>query len=184
MLRVHEAGRLLYVKRQRNHLCRTWRHPLGWPTVSREWFYLHLLKQLGVPAPQPVFHASRKTNEGFEAVLVTEELKGYQDLDQYTDLDAASLSLLADALGQVLGRLHRAKLQHSCLYGKHVMLRWDDGKPSIALIDLEKLRPRLTRNMAAAHDLEQLKRRQQVLVGDDWQRMLNSHARAMNGAGD
>jgi len=35
--RIHEAnGRLLYVKRQVGHTYRSWRYPLGRPTVLRE----------------------------------------------------------------------------------------------------------------------------------------------------
>ncbi|HRQ56105.1 MAG TPA: lipopolysaccharide kinase InaA family protein [Azoarcus taiwanensis] len=179
MMRVPDGERTLYVKRQRNHMCRTWRHPLGWPTASREWSYLHRLRQLGVPAPAPVFHDVRRTPEGVEAVLVTEELVGFRALDDQHDLDPTHRAALASEIGRMLGRLHGARLQHSSLYGKHIMVRWDGERPQAALIDLEKMRPRLTRRLAADHDLEQLARRQQVLKGEDWSTLVRAHAESM-----
>ena len=179
MMRVPDGERVLYVKRQRNHLCRTLRHPFGWPTASREWLYLHRLHQLGVAAPVPVFHGVRRTPEGVEAVLVTEELVAYRALDDQHELEPASRALLASEVGRMLGRLHGARLQHSSLYGKHIMVCWDEGSPHAALIDLEKMRPRLTRRLAADHDLEQLARRQQVLKGEDWATLLRAHAESM-----
>lgn len=176
MLRVYDEGRVLYVKRQCNHLCRTLRHPFGWPTASREWHYLHRLHTLGVGVPTPVFHAVRRTDAGVEAVLVTAELAGFQALDEQLALNASQRTALAVALGQGLGRLHHARLQHSSLYGKHVMVRWEGEQPLVALIDLEKMRPRLTRRGAARHDLAQLERHQHVLLGEDWAALLRAHA--------
>lgn len=179
MMRVPDGDRVLYVKRQRNHLCRTWRHPFGWPTASREWLYLHRLRELGVSAPAPVFHEVRRTPEGVEAVLVTEELVGYSALDDQLDLDPDRRIVLANEIGHMLGRLHGARLQHSSLYGKHIMVCWDGDRPYTALIDLEKMRPRLTRRLAAGHDLEQLARRQQVLKGEDWAALMRAHAASL-----
>ncbi len=180
VLRAPNDGRPLYVKRQFNYFCRTLRHPLGWPTASRERHYLDRLDQLGIDVPVPVFHGVRKTERGIEAVLVTEELTGYTDLGTLSSLDPARRAEVAHALGTVLGRLHRARLQHSCLYDKHVMVRLDDGQPPrIALIDLEKMRPCLTRRNAARRDLDQLHRRQRIFSPEDWQVLLNAHAQAM-----
>lgn len=180
MLRVHGESGTLYVKRQRNHLCRTLAHPFGWPTASREWHYLNLLRTLGLRAPVPVFHGVRRGAEGLEAVVVTEELAGYADLSRQGELSRAQLTRLAERLGTCLGVLHGARLQHSCLYDKHVMVRWRDDQPDVALIDLEKMRPRLRASAAARHDLEQLRRRQSLLDDDAWAVLLQAHARAFN----
>lgn len=179
MLRVPDGGRMLYVKRQRNHLCRTLRHPFGWPTASRERQYLDRVRSLGLLAPVPVFHGVRKAQEGIEAVLVTEELKGFRDLSEQSDLVPEARRLLASALGDRLGILHRARLQHSCLYAKHIMVNWQDGKPLIALIDLEKMRLHLSREAAARRDLEQLRRRQNLFDDADWEVLLRAHASQM-----
>lgn len=181
MLRVREGDRLYYVKRQRNHLCRTVTHPLGWPTASREWHYLDRLRRIGVGAPQPVFHGVRAGPEGKEAVLVTEDLAGFTALSEQTSLEPGQRMTLARALGQSLGVLHRARLQHSSLYDKHIMVRWDAGRPEIALIDLEKMRRRLTCGAAARHDLEQLRRRQTILGDEAWAVLEAAHEQSLRG---
>lgn len=176
MVRVIDGGDLYYVKRQCNHLCRTVRHPFGWPTTSREWHYLHRLRRLGIGVPVPVFHATRNTSQGVEAVLVTKELHGYQDLSLFDDLIPERRHRLAQAVGDMLGRLHRSRLQHSSLYDKHIMIRDEEGVFVPALIDMEKMRGRLTRRGAAKHDLEQLQRRQKIFDVVDWEVLRAAHA--------
>lgn len=182
MMRVWADERLYYVKRQRNHMCRTVRHPLGWPTTSREWQNLHRVRALGLGAPVPVFHATRPTAQGVEAVLVTEELAGYRDLAQFSDLEPEACQRLAQAVGHMLGVLHRHRLQHSSLYDKHIMIRPEGEGFHPALIDLEKMRVRLTRRGAAAHDLEQLQRRQKVLDATAWAVLCRAHTASFNAA--
>lgn len=180
VVQVVTEGRLYYVKRQRNHLCRTLRHPFGWPTTSREWHYLHRLRTLGIGAPVPVFHATRKTSQGIEAVLVTEELRGYRDLSLFVGLTSEARHRLAQAVGSMLGCLHRARLQHSSLYDKHIMIRATENAFVPALIDLEKMRGRLTSRGAAEHDLEQLQRRQKIFDAADWQVLRTAHTVRFN----
>jgi len=180
VLRVRHRGELVYVKRQRNHLCRTLRHPFGWPTASREWFNLKRLRQLALRGPAPLFHGSVARGDAIESVLVTEALHGFAPLNAPRELDARERTALAGEVGRVLGTMHRARLQHSCLYDKHIMVRWHRGTPEIALLDLEKMRPRLTRQAAARHDLDQLSRHQSLWSGDEWQLLLLSHAEALN----
>lgn len=182
MMRAVVDGRTLYVKRQLNHQCRTLSHPFGWPTASREWHYLKRLNALGIGAPVPVFHAVRHTSEGVEAVLVTEELRGFADLAAWSGLDERARLQLAGAVGRQLGRLHRAGLQHSSLYDKHLMARRDGDRFDVALIDLEKMRPRLFARFAASRDLEQLRRRQQLFGDTDWAALAAAHARSFSEA--
>lgn len=182
MIRAVIDGRLYYVKRQLNHRCYTLRHPLGWPTASREWQYLMRLRELGIGAPVPVFHGARRTGEGVEAMVVTEELAGFVDLAGWEGVDGAARRALATAVGEALGRLHGARLQHSSLYDKHVMARRQGEGFAVALIDLEKMRPRLTAGMAARHDLEQLRRRQRVFDERDWSVLMAAHAARFNAA--
>jgi len=175
-------GRLMYVKRQSNHLYRSVTRPRGEPTASREWRNLLLLRKLGIETPEPVFHGTRKGRSGIEAVLVTRELSGYTSLDDIEINHPAVKASIALTLGAMLGRLHSARLQHGCLYGKHVMIRADSGGTiRIALIDLEKMRFRLTRRQAAAHDLAQLYRRQRFLTPDEWRVLVDAHSRSLTG---
>ena len=180
MLRVVVDGRMYYVKRQLNHCCYTLTHPLGWPTASREWQYLKRLHALGVGAPVGVFHGTRKTDDGIEAVLVTEELAGFVDLAALESLEPSRKHALAQAVGELLGRLHGAKLQHSSLYNKHVMAKPSGDGFEVALIDLEKMRPRLTAGKAAARDLEQFRRRQRTFDEAQWAVLTEAHARSFN----
>ena len=179
MLRVRYQGRTVYVKRQHNHLCRTLSHPLGWPTASREHSYLHRLNTLQLGAPTPIFHGTVRHPDGTDAVLVTEELQDFLPLSAQTELDPARRTTLAQEVGNVLGTLHRARLQHSCLYDKHIMVGWQEDAPEIALIDLEKMRPRLTGRAAAKHDLKQLKRHQAIWSENDWNALEISHQFAL-----
>lgn len=186
VVRAIVEGEEVYIKRQCNHLYRSLRHPLGRPTASREWLHLQRLASLGIPAPTPLFHGSRRTAEGMQAVLVTAALNGYRALDAL-DAQAAGPATerraVAAAIGHTLGRLHRARLQHGCLYGKHVMIRFDAARiPQVALLDLEKMRRRLSSGQAARHDLAQLKRHQHYLTADDWQTLTDTHARTLAGA--
>ncbi|WP_418647110.1 lipopolysaccharide kinase InaA family protein [Thauera butanivorans] len=182
VIRAVTGNGVAYVKRQRNHLFRSLRHPLGWPTASREWYFLLQLRALGIAAPTPLFHAVRHTAAGIEAVLATAALEDYHPLHELEALPADRRATVADALGQTLGRLHRERLQHSCLYDKHVMIRLHhDAPPDVALLDLEKMRRRLTPGQAARHDLAQLRRRQRLFDDQEWARLLASHARALAG---
>jgi len=176
VLRAVQGERVFYIKRQCGHLCRTLTRPLGWPTASREWHYLNCLATLGIAAPQALFHGSRRGEQGPETVLVTAELQGYRPLAEQTELAPEQRRQLATEVGKTLGRLHRARLQHGCLYDKHIMVRWRGESPEIALLDLEKMRPRLRRSLAAAHDLEQLSRHQDIWCDTDWQQLLAAHA--------
>ena len=72
----------------------------------------------------------------------------------YTHLDVYKRQALACA------RLHHHRLQHSCLYGKHLFVRRspaagpDYQEADVRFIDLEKLRLGLSRERVSAHDLD------------------------------
>jgi hypothetical protein len=175
MMRLRIGARLYYIKKQCNHLFRSLRHPFGWPTAIREYQNILTLKALVLIVPEPVFHGARRNANGFEALLVTEELSGFSALNDQTGLDLPARETLAREVGRILGILHNAHLQHSCLYGKHVMARWQDAMPEIALIDLEKLRRPVLPWRAARHDLEQLKRHQFIWSESEWDLLEQSH---------
>lgn len=176
MLRTFVGDRFYYVKRQRNFLCRSLRHPFGWPTAVREWHALLRMRDLGLKVPVPVFFGMRRTPEGIEAAVVTEELTGFAPLSEQTGLAADARGALAHCIGRYLGTMHRARLQHGCLYDKHIMVRWVGGSPEIALIDLEKMRRRWSAGAAVQRDLEQLRRRQAVFDERAWTELLAGHA--------
>ena len=134
MLRVRIGEALFYVKRQCNHRYWSPRPPFRHPTAKREYDNLLRLRALAIGAPEPVFYGQRHSAEGLEAVLVTRELYAYRSLDTLPALDAEQRHAVAVAAGELIGRLHRARLQHRALYDKHLMLRWPiSGAPEIAL---------------------------------------------------
>ena len=182
VLRVRHRDGLVYVKRQCNHLCRTPAHPFGWPTASREHLHLRTLRRLGLNAPVPLFHDVMRRAGAVEAVLVTAALDGFAPLNALPPLDHVERAALAREVGHVVGRMHRARIQHGCLYDKHIMVRWQSGAPEIALLDLEKARTRLTRRAAACHDLDQLGRHQNLWSVAEWTLLIATHADAIGGA--
>lgn len=179
VIRARSGEHACYIKRQRNHLCRTLPHPFGWPTASREAHFLQQVRALGVRVPEVIFHGARRTYGGTEAILATRALDGYAALSAQTGLSAAQQYALATELGTTLGVVHRARLQHGCLYDKHVMVRWQGTLPLIALLDLEKMRRRLTSAAAARRDLDQLQRHQTVLGPASWTQLVAAHRRVL-----
>ena len=185
MATCHINGARYFIKKQCNHCYRSLAHPFGRPTTEREYANICRLQTLGLRVPEPVFHASRKTEEGFLGLLVTRDLSGFKALDDLHDLTPAVKLQLAAAVGSAAGRMHRAQLQHSCFYGKHIMVRWPeqhaDSAPEVAFIDLEKLRRPPLPWRAAAHDLSQLRRHQQLWNETEWAHLLSAHRAAMAG---
>lgn len=179
VVRAHWRDRPCYIKRQHNHLCRSAAHPLGWPTASREHFYLNRVRALGITVPEVIYHGVQHRADGIDAVLVTHALAGFSPLAQQQGLGASARLYLACSLGSLLGTLHRARLQHGCLYDKHIMVRWRDDGADLALLDLEKMRYRLTRKSAAQRDLNQLRRHQQLWSATEWRALEDCHARAL-----
>ncbi|CAD5107834.1 lipopolysaccharide kinase InaA family protein [Zestomonas carbonaria] len=187
------AGRLLYVKRQANHLHRSWRYPFGRPTGLREREALLALQALGVTVPRPVYCAARlDPDRRWRTVLVTEDLAGFQCIEDWyagggrERCGEVLHTRLLHCLGAMLARLHRARWQHGCLYAKHVFVRvgeGEDGRPRVetALLDLEKSRRRLSRRRAALHDLRQF-RRHSSWNDVDWQQLVYGYQTAFGSA--
>lgn len=180
--RLHEDGRLLYAKRQVGHLYRSLRHPFGRPTVLRESDALRSLDALGVRVPQ-VVHCSTShcPKDGWRALLVTEALDGFEDLDAWyasaarDRYDERLHQQMLHQLAATLARMHRARWQHGCLYAKHVFIRVSgegaDARAEVALLDLEKSRRRFSARRAALHDLQQLKRHSSFSASD-WEKLI------------
>jgi len=179
VMRVVAGGQLYYVKKQQNYCCRTWKHPFGQPTVSREFQNIVSLSLLGLHVPVPVFHGARRQAGKLEAILVTEALTDFVDLDHLPSLSDAQALALAQLAGNAVGCLHRAGFRHGCLYGKHLMTRDIEGTPQIAFIDLEKLRRGIFMGRSIRHDLEQLQRRQHIWNASHWQAFLVAHENAL-----
>lgn len=181
--RVVDNDQLVYVKRQTGHIYRSVLHPFGRPTVLRESDALKGLRGLNVRVPRLMYcGAKRDQREGWQALLVTAALEGFEEYEVWLEKEgrqrfgeAVHDQILKD-LADNLARMHRGRWQHSCLYIKHVFVRVTEdaqGNPhgEVALLDLEKCRQRLTAQRAASHDLKQL-RRHSSFSDADWKKLL------------
>jgi|SRR5690606_13032602 len=180
--RLQLDRRLLYVKRQVGHLCRSPAHPLGRPTVLRERDALDGLSRLGIRVPRLVYCGGHyKAGEGWRGLLVTEALDGFSDIDSWyaaggREQAGEQHDALLQQIGATLARMHQGRWQHGCLYSKHLFVRWAPEGAEVALLDLEKSRRRLSRRRAARHDLSQLRRHSPWTEGE-WQLLLQGYRR-------
>jgi len=171
-LKLPEGGTVgVFLKRQENNGCRTWRHPWsGIPTFAREFAGIQLLRQLGVPTLEPVYFARDGRGAAGRAILLTRALDGYQALgsgpfapDSGWARQFAHRRALIGAVAGLARALHARRLQHNCLYPKHLLVRTHAGEAGqdveVRLIDLEKLRRPIVPAMAARHDLNAMNRR-------------------------
>ena len=162
----------LFVKKQQNHGRRTWRHPLaGEPTFRREFHRLQALANAGIPAPKVLLYAEALQDGDQRAILVTENLHGFTDLEQLLpamlNQPQAIRRRLLRAIAQQIRRFHNLGWVHRALYPKHIFVRIGDAAPEVALIDLEKARKSLGAWRRARFDLAALHRHTEGLSASD-----------------
>ncbi len=169
----------IFLKRQENHIRKSWRHPFrGEPTFRAEARNLRRLNGKGIAAPRMVCYAERQTKKGWQVVLATLELEGFEPMDRLIDSwkqarwqDSRLLrrALIPEVAG-LLRRFHALKQAHNALHAKHIFI--DPDNCTACLIDLEKMRPRLTRRQAMLRDLDTLNRRTRHISRTDRLRFL------------
>lgn len=173
-LDLPEGGTVgIFVKRQEDHVCRTPLHPLrGVLTFEREFHNLQRYRSFNIPTLEPVYFASRKVNGHRRAILITQELAGYESLDRRAgnlqSLGRTQRLVRRELIGQVARAasvLHHHHLQHNCFYPKHLLVGDVDGAVDIRIIDLEKTKWRLRKERAMLRDLDTLNRH-----SPDWSR--------------
>lgn len=163
----------LYIKRQIGHLYRSIIYPFGRPTILRELSAYRALEKLGIETPRVVFGGIRRHRGQWQALLVTEALTGFVDIDSwyasgaYRTCSPESRRLLMRQLALTLVKLHGAGWQHGCLYPKHIFIKANEDEMKLALLDLEKCRRRLNRKMAARKDLDQFHRHCRAMPDED-----------------
>lgn len=158
-----------YLKRQENFNCRSLSHPWrGVPVALREWLTIRNLSNRGVHTLD-VAACGRQSRRDDRAVLVTESLDHYCDMDQWLEehqgADVRRPGLTA--LGREIGRLHAAGMKHGCLYPKHVYFSAQDAN-TLRFIDLEKCKRIFTRE-SGLRDLDTLVRHTSGLTADERQ---------------
>lgn len=156
-LKVKGKTLSVFIKKQDKHLTRTWQHWLsGIPTFQREYANICRLQALDIPTLEPVYFGV----QGTKAILVTKALDEFVSLDKL-DKDAlspAQIDQLVTAIAEVIRTMHQHRLQHNCLYPKHIFVSQTQQGWNVRLIDLEKLRRCLRRETAQLRDLSSLLR--------------------------
>jgi len=173
----------LFCKRQSGHIYRSVRHPWGRPTILRELQAYRALARLGVRTPNIVYCAARKQGGQWQALLITEALKGFVSLEQlYEQAHSPQLTQrMLQRLAATLARLHLGGWQHGCCYAKHLFVKaHGDGDVDIALLDLEKSRRRWRAASAARRDLGQLERHRGAMPEADMLYLRQAYQQALN----
>lgn len=163
VLKLPEGGEtVVFVKRQENHMRRTLLHPVqGEPTFRGEIGNILSLRSAGIPTLEPLYYAERKTDAGWQCILITSELTDYQSLDELLseqgwEVSRGERQALLYESARVIARMHANRLVHRALYPKHLFVNVETA--SVCLIDLEKMRHVLFRNRAMLRDLDSLNR--------------------------
>ncbi|VXD01738.1 Protein InaA [Pseudomonas sp. 8Z] len=173
----------LYCKRQSGHTHRSWRHPLGRPTILRELEAYRGLARLGIRTPNIVYCAARREAGQWQALLVTEALQGFISLEQWyaQTMPQAHTQAMLNHLAITLARMHLGGWQHGCCYAKHIFVRAQSaGDIEIALLDLEKSRRRWRTQQASQHDLSQLQRHRGNMPESDMHHLLQAYQHALH----
>jgi hypothetical protein len=166
---ANAAGKELgvFLKRQENHLRRTFRHPLhGEPTFACEFRMMRYLAARGVPAPEPVFFAQREQDLNSRAILMTEELVHFSPLDEVAEeiflngkATLATKRSVLRGVAATVRKLHAVGIQHRSLYPKHLFVKMmADADPEVVVIDLEKSRRKWIAPLRTVYDLATLDR--------------------------
>ncbi|MGB5440844.1 MAG: lipopolysaccharide kinase InaA family protein [Gammaproteobacteria bacterium] len=170
----------VFIKRQQDHFARTPAHPLaGVLTFRREFHNLSLLHACGVPTLEVLYFAERKLDGKRQSILVSRALSGYRSLDvclqswQQTGWPSrVAWHRLLQRLAGFTRLMHRNRIQHNCLFPKHVFLSDIEAGPDIRLIDLEKAKRVLSVERAMLRDLDTLNRRTLGVTRTDRLRFL------------
>jgi len=157
--RLELGSGVYYVKRQTNHLYRSLRYPLGRPTLHREWRNLQVCKRLGVATPTVVCFDMRRSDQGWEALLVTQALAGHTSLQAGLESGRWSAQDLERLLGRIVEAilpLHLRRRKHGHLYPKEIFIRTEGASEEVAFVDLEISRRVASGARAAQADMRRL----------------------------
>lgn len=165
--RQDDAPLGLFLKRQQNYIRRTLRHPFsGVATFFCEYRNIRHLAGRGVPVPKLAYFAQKFSQQGIQAILMTEELSGYRSTDR---IATEVLNHPAHTRGQKLAAIacaasavramHAAGVQHRALHAKHLLVNMDKpDAPKAVIIDFEKARIKRLFLLRGLRDLATLNR--------------------------
>ena len=170
----------IFIKRQQNHVTRTWRYPLrGITTFRREFENLMKLMSFGVPTLEVLYFADRQVNDDRRSILISRELEGYSSFENCMTYwsrhgmpDRSVRREIIGRLAAIARHMHSHRMQHNSFLPKHVFIGERDGSMDIRLIDFEKSKFRLTREQAMLRDMDTFNRRAPGLKRTDRLRFL------------
>jgi hypothetical protein len=156
----------VFIKRQENHITKTFRHPFkGMPTFEREFKNILRMQKQNLPIMELAYFAKRISNGKLQAILITKALTDYIPLESEKFLASGNLikntahkNELLSKVAESLQQLHQHHFQHNCLYLKHIFVKPVGDSWDIKIIDLEKLKWRLCKQHAIFRDLYTLHR--------------------------
>ncbi|MCC5796448.1 MAG: inaA protein [Methylophaga sp.] len=157
-LEDEQDRQVVFIKRQENHITRTWRHPFrGIPTFQKEYRNIQRLINKQIPTLEPIYFGLNK----MRSILVTRSLEKYDSLESLdpNTLEPKQRRRLLKKLAKVISVLHTHHYQHNCLYPKHIFIKFSKkGRWKVRLIDLEKMKWTPLKRQAMVRDLQTLHR--------------------------
>ena len=174
------ARAAVFIKRQQNHVTRTWQHPArGITTFRREFENLQWLQAAGVPTLDVLYFAERVVDGDRRAILISRELTGYTSFEdsmshwqRHGFPERPVWRALIRNLAVIARNMHRHHIQQNCFLPKHVFIAGLDGDMDIRLIDFEKAKRTPTVTQAMLRDLDTFNRRSPGLRTTDRLRFL------------
>jgi hypothetical protein len=164
--KIDDDPSFIFIKRQENHMSRTWRHPFsGIATFQKEYDNIQRFHRYQIPTLELVYFGTRSYNGNRQAIIATQDLEGYFPLDVLLPTSSSKVvkdwldrQALLKASAKVLSRMHQHHIQHNSLYPKHIFAKSVGDGWDIRIIDLEKAKRRLFKSTAILRDLSTLLR--------------------------
>jgi len=151
------TGTEIYIKRQEGHISKTLSHPCeGILTLKKEYTNIQCLKSLAIPTLDPLYFGY----SGNKAVLATFGLCDHTSLDHIhpVELTRAQRRKLLSCIAGIVKNMHIHRLQHNCLFPKHIFVKLDADDWDVRIIDLEKTKRTFLQRSATHRDLSTLYR--------------------------
>jgi tRNA A-37 threonylcarbamoyl transferase component Bud32 len=145
----------VFIKRQEGHMSKTFAHPLsGILTLRKEFANIQRLIRYGVPTLEPLYSGY----SGDKAILVTLGLSEHSSLDNIDPcaIPESMRQKLVCTIAHAIQHMHAHRLQHNCLYPKHIFVKQQEDDWDVRIIDLEKMKRTLKRSNAVQRDLSTL----------------------------
>ena len=156
-----------FLKRQENHVSRSFRHPIkGFPTFRREFENIQAFNRNDIAALDLLYFEEWQEKGAQRAVILTKELEGYFPLSSDVFQPGGKFvstrtqkTKLFEQLAALMQTMHRHHFQHNCFYLKHVFARpLENDDVDLRVIDLEKVKKRLLKKRVIFRDLYTLYR--------------------------